>query len=117
MSFGFGRYHFTILIIGDNNRLERVVKYLELLYTSPDYPESAPALKVSLKDSGKSRADLWQFAGLVALEQMIERANWGCDHDFNVRQQQTLLESREKCEIKLTKPFKFMYGRADCIPR
>ena len=28
--------------------------------------------------------------------------------------QVTLLESREKCEIKLTKPLKFLTGRIDC---
>ena len=27
----------------------------------------------------------------------------------------TLLESREKCEIKLTKPLKFLTGRKDCV--
>ena len=26
------------------------------------------------------------------------------------------MEGREKCEIKLTKPTKFQYGRKDCIP-
>ena len=30
-----------------------------------------------------SRADLWQFAGTVALEIEIERANFGCDYDYN----------------------------------
>ena len=30
--------------------------------------------------------------------------------------QVTLLEGREACEIKLTKPLKFYSGRADCIP-
>ena len=29
--------------------------------------------------------------------------------------QVTLLESREKCEIKLTAPLKFQTGRKDCI--
>ena len=29
--------------------------------------------------------------------------------------QVTLLESRTKCEIKLTKPLKFLTGRKDCI--
>ena len=29
--------------------------------------------------------------------------------------QVTLLESREACEIKLTKPLKFVTGRKDCI--
>ena len=27
----------------------------------------------------------------------------------------TILEGREKCEIKLTKPLKFLTGRKDCI--
>ena len=29
--------------------------------------------------------------------------------------QVTLLESRDKCEIKLTKPLKFLTGRSDCV--
>ena len=29
--------------------------------------------------------------------------------------QVTLLESREACEIKLTKPLKFLTGRVDCV--
>ena len=70
---------------------------------------------LSLYQSGKSRADLWQFAGLVALEQLIERSNRACDLDYHQRQQVRLLEGREKCEIKLTKPLKFMTGRKDCI--
>ena len=28
----------------------------------------------------------------------------------------TLLEGRDKCEIKLTKPLKFLTGRKDCVP-
>ena len=34
-----------------------------------------------------SRADLWQFAGTVALEIEIERANFGCDYDYNMGNQ------------------------------
>jgi len=99
-----------------NNDLSRIVEYLEKIYTTTDWPASAPSLKSSLQSSGHSRADLWAFAGLVALERTIERANWACDYDFNVRQQVTLLEGRDKCDIKLTKPIKFQYGRVDCIP-
>jgi hypothetical protein len=55
------------------------------------------------------------LAGLVALERTIERANRACDLDFHARQQVTLLESRDKCEIKLTKPLKFLTGRSDCV--
>ena len=45
-----------------------------------------PSLEVSLQQSGKSRADLWQFAALVALEQTIERSNRACDLDYKQRQ-------------------------------
>ena len=109
----------NLYFLGDNNHLGVVVRYLEVIYTTLDYPKAAPALNVSLRDSGKSRADLWAFAAHVALERTIERANWGCEYDFNLRKQQTLLESREKCDIKLTShfPARFMYGRTDCVPR
>ena len=46
-----------------------------------------PALAVSLRESGKSRADLWQYAANIALETEIERANFGCDYDFNTGNQ------------------------------
>ena len=120
----FNLYEYTAIdislyFVGDNNHLGVVVRYLEVIYTTLDYPKAAPALNVSLRDSGKSRADLWAFAAHVALERTIERANWGCEYDFNLRKQQTLLESREKCDIKLMShfPARFMYGRADCVPR
>ena len=62
-----------------------------------------------------SRADLWQFAGLVALERALERANRACDLDYWARQQVTLLEGREACEFKLRSPLKFWSGRSDCV--
>jgi len=96
------------------------------LYTSNEWPATPRNLTVSLKESGKSRADFWQFAVNVALEKLIERSNYACKVDYNQRQQIPLLEGLEKgfdmdygiwkCNIKLTKPFKFMYGRKDCIP-
>ena len=35
----------------------------------------------SLKSRGKSRADLWAFASLVAVEEAIQRHNWACNGD------------------------------------
>merc|ERR1719468_814099 len=99
----------------DNNGLDQIAEKLELIYTTIDWPFQAPSLEVSLHQSGKSRADLWQLAGLVALERALERANRACDLDFHARQQVTLLEGRDKCEIKLTKPLKFLTGRSDCV--
>ena len=73
-----------------NKGLEKIAHSLEKIYKSIDWPFNAPYygnLTVSLFQSGKSRADLWQFAGLVAIEQSIERANRACDLDYHQRQQ------------------------------
>jgi len=98
-----------------NNGLDGTVKALELIYTSTSWPSSARSVNVSLKDSGKSRADLWAFAATVALEMEIVRTNYACDIDVE-RQQTGILEGRDKCDIKLHRPIKFQYGRKDCIP-
>merc|ERR550519_313046 len=99
----------------DNNGLAGTVIALEMIYTNASWPPMARPLNISLKDSGKSRADLWAFAATVALEIEIVRANYACDIDLE-RQQVTILEGREKCDIKLHKPLKFQYGRRDCLP-
>ena len=99
----------------DNNGLEYTVKALELVYTNPAWPSNAPSLPTSLKKSGKSRADLWQFAANVALELEIERSNFACD--LHIRENQVnVLEGKDACKLKLHKPITFQYGRADCIP-
>ena len=100
----------------DNNGLTDIVEQLEVIYTTVDWPFKEASLTGSLQQLGKSRADLWQFAGLVALEKALERANRACDLDKWARQQVTLLEGREACEIKLRAPLKFWSGRADCVP-
>ena len=84
----------------DNNGLLRITSYLEKIYTDKDWPNyehaKAPSLEMSLKESGKSRADLWQFAANVALEKTIERANHACRYDMWTRQQVPLLEGVNK---------------------
>ena len=86
---------------------------LELIYTDPAWPSNVPSLNVSLRESGKSRADLWQYAANIALEVEIERANFGCDYDFNTGNQVRLLEGVEECFFKLFKPSVFKFGRRD----
>ena len=108
-------FKYPIPTHGDNNALQYTVKILELIYTNKSWPDNAPSLPISLKDSGKSRADLWQFAANVALEEEIERANYACDY-HPAHQQSTVLEGRENCLIKLHKPIPWQYGRADCVP-
>jgi len=108
-------YRFPAINETDNNGMDQIALKLEQIYTTIDWPFRNASMTVSLFQSGKSRADLWQLAALVALERTTERANRACDLDYHARQQVTLLESREKCEIKLTKPLKFLVGRRDCI--
>ena len=81
------KYRFDPVNETDNQGLDQIVAKLELIYTSVDWPFQAPSLEVSLHQTGKSRADLWQLAGLVALERALERANRACDLDFHARQQ------------------------------
>ena len=63
----------------DNAGLELTADMLEEIYTNKDFPKSALPLKVSLADSGKSRADLWSFAAAIGVELGIQRNNLGCD--------------------------------------
>ena len=64
----------------NNNGLWFTADLLEEIYTDPEFPgiKSIPNLEVSMKDSGKSRADLWAFAGLVAAQMGIEENNLAC---------------------------------------
>ena len=80
-------YRFDPINETDNHGLDVIAEKLELIYTTIDWPFLTPSLEVSLHQSGKSRADLWQLAGLVALERALERANRACDLDFHARQQ------------------------------
>ena len=63
----------------DNAGLEMTADILEEIFTNPNFPRRAPFLPVSLADSGKSRADLWNFAQTVAVEFGIEENNRLCD--------------------------------------
>ena len=52
-----------------------------MLYTNANWPEDAPALSASPKDLGFSRADLWQFTGLVALDYLQVTSKNMCEED------------------------------------
>ena len=80
-------YRFKPLEKSDNNNMDQIVAKLELIYTTIDWPFVNPSLNASLRQSGRSRADLWNLASMVALERTIERANRACDLDFHARQQ------------------------------
>ena len=49
----------------NNNGLLQTTDILEEVFTNKDFPKFTPSLDVSMKESGKSRADLWAFATLL----------------------------------------------------
>ena len=114
-------YGFPTSLDGNNNGLAHTAVVLEKIYTDPEYPISnvgpyAPTLNVSLKASGKSRADLWAFAAITALEYTIETNNMVCDGTFqnNPMIQCNYMAGKPGCRVELPRAIKFRTGRKDC---
>ena len=99
----------------DNNGLQPTVEMLEALYTVPDFPAKSPVLTSSLMESGKSRADLWALAAIVAVEYGIETNDDKCRDPASVEGQCHHLQGEPGCSIDLNFPFTFRSGRADCV--
>ena len=60
------------------------MEVLEAVYTDRNYPLNlAPQLPMSLRNSGKSRADLWAYATILAVEYGVETNNIQCDDPTN----------------------------------
>ena len=101
----------------NNNGLTATADILEEVFTNPNFPRSKdlPSLDVSMKNSGKSRADLWAFAALVGLYKGIENNNKACDGQANA----AVCGHREAfqvgCEVDFPRIPRFQTGRKDCI--
>ena len=79
--------------------------------------ERTPNLQVSLRDSGKSRADLWAFAAIAAVEYTTETNNMVCDGTHNdnpILQCNYKILNDQKCHTDFPRPIKFRTGRRDC---
>ena len=65
----------------DHNGLLYTADLLEQVYTNPKFPKikGGVKLKKSMKESGKSRADLWHFAALVAIHYGANNNNLACN--------------------------------------
>eukprot|EP00408_Alexandrium_pacificum_P017718 CAMPEP_0171189598 /NCGR_PEP_ID=MMETSP0790-20130122/18428_1 /TAXON_ID=2925 /ORGANISM="Alexandrium catenella, Strain OF101" /LENGTH=694 /DNA_ID=CAMNT_0011654713 /DNA_START=38 /DNA_END=2123 /DNA_ORIENTATION=+ len=113
--------------LSHNNGLRVAVELMEELYTNPIFPAHSPPLTSSLRSTGKSRADLWAFASIVAVEYTIGVNNgvcsdpdyehgrgWGLDtNGANVRHCNHMRGSAQ-CHVNLTRPIAFQSGRRDC---
>ena len=98
-----------------------------------------PTLQTSLYESGKSRADLWAFAAIAAVEFGAETNNRICDgswdvlnygggysnkpnvntSDISVGWLNGYIQCREvkgqpDCNVNFPRSFKFQTGRKDC---
>ena len=109
---------FDNILESDNNGLEGTVEVLEALYTDRKYPKNmAPKLEMSLKESGKSRADLWAFAAITAIEYGIESNNAVCNGTFNnnPKKQCNQEKGMDECQVKVPEgALRFQTGRVDC---
>ena len=76
-------------------------------------------MRESLKDTGKSRADLWAFAALVAVEYAMESNNMMCNGTYSKAGQPEMYQCHmgigtDECLVDM-KPLKFKTGRRDCV--
>ena len=104
-----------------NDGLQFTVAVLEKLYIEADFPENRIfknpnfKLEASPKDLGISRADLWAFAGLVALDEFQQKTKAYCKVD-NVG-----LTCNQRLCYKAFDASKFQSmfstGRSDCDPK
>jgi hypothetical protein len=99
-----------------NNGLGDIVRQLEDIYRIT-WASGPPNLGQSLFDSGKSRADLWAFAGIVAVEYGMESNNVACKNilDSRVLQLTCVHDTGPDCKIQPQRTFQFQYGRVDCV--
>ena len=70
--------------VSDNNGLGPTMEILEEVYTNPNFPSRSTNLKSSLKDMGVSRADLWAFATIAAVEYAIDMNNIMCSNSSHL---------------------------------
>ena len=103
-------------MLTDNNGLMMTADILEEIYTNAAFPKGTRKLKDSLKNMGKSRADLWAFAATVALEKGIQNNNDYCDRHPGDGCGH-LQAGKKDCKIKWSRPIKFQTGRKDCVSK
>jgi len=101
----------------EHNVLQHTVAILEKLYLEKDFPSmNGPNLEASPKDLGMSRADLWAFTSLVALDEVQNHSRDLCQTmQYNL----TCNDWSTPCWSKFHPGHArkmFVTGRSDCIP-
>ena len=86
------------------------------MYIEADFPFLSKMMVESPRDLGMSRADLWSFAGLVALDRVQQQSRKLCEED---KHGLTCNDWKSSCWSPFPEKFKnslFKTGRVDCIP-
>ena len=65
--------------------------------------------------TGKSRADLWSLAAIVAVEWGVETNNLKCEDPASVAGECHHLQGQPGCQVLLNRTIPFRSGRADCL--
>ena len=102
----------------DNHGLQHTVAILERIYKEVNFPNiyNHPNLPKSPFELGISRADLWAFAALVALDEVQLKTKKLChDKPFTMM----CGDNSTSCFSPYPMSGKFMFktGRSDCIPK
>ena len=102
--------------VAENDVMQHSVAILEKLYMEKDYPNGVQKLPKSPKDLGISRADLWSFAGILALDEVGRRTRAYCDAFDQGPNQEFTCGDWSPCYAPFPKEFGdlFYTGRSDC---
>jgi len=102
-----------------NNGLGNTVRQLEQIYTEKNYLREGPILPATPKELGWSRADLWAFGSMMAVEFSIMVNNAKCD-EKDVSAGGASWDGCSHhvgdpwCHVNIERPFRFQTGRSDC---
>jgi len=104
-----------------NNGLGKTVRDLEQIYRNANFPWGTPALAASPQELGWSRADIWAFSSMMAVEFGVLVNNRICDEgndETNERGVSWFGCSHHlgdpDCKVNIERPFQFQTGRSDC---
>eukprot|EP00403_Amphidinium_massartii_P007978 CAMPEP_0178416952 /NCGR_PEP_ID=MMETSP0689_2-20121128/24328_1 /TAXON_ID=160604 /ORGANISM="Amphidinium massartii, Strain CS-259" /LENGTH=646 /DNA_ID=CAMNT_0020038311 /DNA_START=57 /DNA_END=1997 /DNA_ORIENTATION=- len=101
-------------VAGTHNGLYLAADILEEIYTDPAFPARTQVMDASLKDTGKSRADLWAFAAMVASDYSMLENNLGCDGQSSCGHLYNEIDIPFECKITTSRRLVFKTGRRDC---
>jgi len=101
---------------GHSNGLGGTVAVLEAIYDDAQYPAGAAVLEHAPKELGISRADLWAYAAIVAVEVALEKNNEACRKPTNDPDDCAQDWGQPDCAVTAPRALIFSTGRKDCLP-